>query len=174
MTELRILEEPLPNLFVIEYPHHPDHRGDFAKLFHIDALREQGIDFTPAEIFYTCSKACVLRGMHFQKGDSAYIKLVTCIRGCVLDVVVDVQRDSKHYNLPFSIELSENSNKALLIGKNYAHGFLALQEECWMLYTTTKVHNPSLDQGVLWSSINFDWPIQDPLLSLRDSQHPPI
>jgi len=63
---------------------------------------------------------------------------------------------------------------ALLIGKGFAHGFLALEDESWMLYHTSTEHHPELDRGVLWSSINFDWPIQQPVLSQRDEQHPSI
>ena len=174
MAELRILEEPLPDLFVLECPNHPDDRGELTKLFHAESLNSQGVNFRPAEAFLTQSKAGVLRGMHFQVGLAAHAKLVTCVRGRVLDVVVDVRQESAYFDKPFAVELAQTSHRALLIGKGYAHGFLALDDESWMLYSTTTVHNPSLDRGVLWSSICFDWPVQDPLLSLRDSQHPSI
>ena len=73
-----------------------------------------------------------------------------------------------------SIELSESEPTALLIGKGYAHGFLALEDESWMLYGTSTVHHPELDKGVLWSSIDFNWPCHNPLLSARDQKHLPI
>jgi dTDP-4-dehydrorhamnose 3,5-epimerase len=174
MSELRIRSQPLPGLFVLECSHYPDHRGDFTKLFHADALQAQGIDFKPAESFLTRSKADVLRGMHFQVGDAAHAKLVVCIKGRVLDVVVDVRPDSPHYNQPFVDELSRANNQALLIGKGYAHGFLSLDDDSWLLYAASTVHSPSLDKGVLWSSIDFKWPIANPILSPRDLIHPPI
>lgn len=174
MADLHVRNEPLPGIFVIDCPHFPDHRGDFTKLFHFDALLNQGIDFRPAESFLTRSNANVLRGMHFQVGPAAHDKLVSCIKGRVLDVVVDIRPDSPHFNQPVSMELSESDSTALLIGKGYAHGFLALEDESWMLYSTSTVHQPELDRAVLWSSINFDWPNQEPLLSQRDQHHPSI
>lgn len=82
----------------MECSHYPDHRGDFTKLFYVEALQAQGIDFKPAESFLTRSKADVLRGMHFQVGEAAHAKLVLCIKGRVLDVVVDARADSPYYN----------------------------------------------------------------------------
>ena len=173
MADLRVRSQPLPGVYVLDCPYFPDHRGDFTKLFHIDALSKQGIAFTPAESFLTRSKADVLRGMHFQVGEAAHDKLVTCIKGQVLGVVVDVRPESLNFNKPFAIEISESINTALLIGKGYAHGFLTLAEDSWMLYTTITIHCPSLDQGVLWSSIAFDWPSAT-LISERDGLHPSI
>jgi dTDP-4-dehydrorhamnose 3,5-epimerase-like enzyme len=92
----------------------------------------------------------------------------------VLDVVVDVRPESPTFNRPYAVELSHASHQALMIGKGYAHGFLALDDDSSMLYATTTVHEPSLDSGVLWSSINFQWPIQSPILSARDQLHDPI
>ena len=171
MADLSVRSQPLPGLFVLDCPYFPDHRGDFTKLFHADLLLAQGIAFTPAESFLTRSKQGVLRGMHFQVGKAAHSKLVTCIKGRVLDVVVHIQPESPHFNKPYAVELSETSNTALLIAEGYAHGFLALADDSWMLYSTTTVHCPKLDRGVLWSSIAFDWPVANPLISERDGRH---
>lgn len=174
MADLRVRSQVLPGVFVLDCPHFLDHRGDFTKLFHADALLAQGIAFTPAESFLTRSKAGVLRGMHFQVGEAAHDKLVTCIKGQVLDVVVDVRPESSYFNQPFAINISEDSNIALLIGKGYAHGFFTLDDDSWMLYSTSTIHCPSLDRGILWSSIALDWPSAHPLISERDRLHPPI
>jgi dTDP-4-dehydrorhamnose 3,5-epimerase len=174
MAELTIRDQPLPGVFVLDCPYFPDHRGDFTKLFHADALLDQDIAFTPAESFLTRSKKDVLRGMHFQVSEAAHDKLVTCIKGRVLDVVVDVRPESPYFNQPYATQLTRESKKVLLIGKGYAHGFLSLDDDSWLLYITSTVHNPSLDKGVLWSSINFNWPISKPILSSRDLRHPPI
>lgn len=174
MADLEILDQPLPGVHVLNCSHYPDQRGDFTKLFHADSLLAQGIAFTPAESFLSRSKVGVLRGMHFQVGNAAYDKLVFCPKGKVLDVVVDVRPDSPHFNQPYAIELEEGKTIALLVGKGYAHGFLSLAEDSWMLYFTSTVHCPHLDRGVLWSSIAIEWPNQQPLLSDRDRTHPSI
>lgn len=171
---MTVLEKLLPDVFLLQLPFFKDHRGDFTKLFHYDIFMAQGINFTPAESFLTRSTANVLRGMHFQVDEAAHEKLVTCIRGKVLDVVVDVRPESDHFNQPVSVELSELNNMALFIGKGYAHGFLTTGDDSWMLYSTSTVHCPSLDRGVRWDSIAFDWPIDKPLISERDGCHPKI
>jgi dTDP-4-dehydrorhamnose 3,5-epimerase len=174
VAEFKIIDQLLPGVTLLQCPHSSDDRGDFTKLFHGDAFTALGLPFSPAESFLTRSKAGVIRGIHFQVGDAAHDKLVCCPKGRVLDVVVDVCPDSAHFNQPVAIELSEYSPTALLIAKGYGHGFLALDDDSWMLYSTTTVHNPALDRGVLWSSIAFDWPVQKPVISERDQEHSSI
>ena len=174
MGNFFVRNTPLSGVHVIDCPHFLDKRGDFTKLFHAEVLHENGIDFKPAESFLTRSNAGVLRGMHFQIGEAAHDKLVTCIKGRVLDVVVDIRRDSPNFNQHFAIELDRTDGKALLIGKGYAHGFFTLDDDSWMLYYTSTVHSPDLDRGVLWNSIAFSWPTSDPILSERDCSHPSI
>jgi dTDP-4-dehydrorhamnose 3,5-epimerase len=174
MLELLIRGFPLPEVYLVECPCSTDIRGNFTKFFHADSLLAQGINLTPAECFLTRSKANVLRGMHFQVGKAAQQKLVMCIKGRVLDVVVDVRADSPYFNKPYAVELSEANKIALLIGKGYAHGFLSLSDDSWMLYSTSTVHCPPMDRGVLWSSIAYDWPIANPCISKRDESHPSI
>lgn len=169
-----IESEPLPDVYVIRFPRFTDSRGLFLKGYNRAQLEDIGISFEPAEQYLTCSSLGVLRGMHFQTGTSAHEKMVICPIGKVLDVVVDVRPTSKHFNRPISVELSGESPRALFIGKGYAHGFLSLTDNTWMQYLTSTVHDPEQDAGVLWSSIAFDWPNKNPILSARDSSHSPI
>ena len=74
----------------------------------------------------------------------------------------------------FSVELSETNNISLLMDDSYAHGFLSLENNSILHYVTTCRHSPAHDRGILWSSIDFDWPIDSPILSSRDMNHPPI
>jgi dTDP-4-dehydrorhamnose 3,5-epimerase len=174
MNNPRIIDEPLPGVLILEVPRHTDSRGDFRKLFHKDSLLELGADFTPAESFLTCSNHGVIRGMHYQAGSAAHDKLVYCVQGEAIDVVVDIRPDSHTFNKPISIALSESKNIGVLVPKGYAHGFLSLKNNTLMLYYASTVHNPLLDSGVHWSSIDFEWPIASPVLSERDQQHPRI
>ena len=173
MARIQVVNYLLPGVAVLDCPFFPDARGSFTKLYHQHALAEQGFDVKVAESFLTKSAAGILRGMHFQVGKAAHDKLVCCLKGAYL-MLLWTRADSPHFNQPVSIELSESEPTALLIGKGYAHGFLSLEDESWMLYSTSTVHQPELDRGVLWSSIDFDWPLQHPLLSQRDQQHPSI
>ena len=172
--DFRIKDEILPEVFVLEIPKFTDSRGFFLKTFNEDSFSSLGLDFSPAESFLSLSKNSVIRGMHFQTGKYAHKKFVSCVAGEVLDVIVSIDQNSKYFNKPVSVELSSTGNCALLIGKGYAHGFLAQSHESLMFYSTSTVHNQSFDKGVLWSSIDFDWPIKSPIISDRDSRHPSI
>lgn len=174
MDYFNILEQPLPGIFLLECFTSSDHRGSFSKIFHSESLNRYGISFLPAESFLTTSHIGVLRGMHYQIGEAAHNKLVYCPKGHVLDVVVDIRPESPYFNKPFSVELSSKDSFVLLISKGYAHGFLSLDDESWMFYLTDTVHCPGLDRGVLWSSIDFTWPISNPIVSQRDCIHPVI
>lgn len=166
--------EALPGVKLLSSQVFEDARGSFLKTFHAPSFECLGIEFQPVEQFFSRSVKGVLRGMHFQTGASAQDKLVYCLAGRVLDVVVDVRPQSPQFNQPFSQELRGDDGLALFIPKGYAHGFLSLEEDSLMGYQTSTVHDPLHDVGVLWSSINFDWPVVEPQLSTRDRSHPPI
>jgi len=112
--------------------------------------------------------------MHFHVGKAAHDKLVTCIKGRVLNVVVDVRPESPNSNQDFSVERAESSNTVLMMGKSYSHGFLSLTADIWMFYSIYTVRCPSQDRRMFWISIPFDWPGSQPLLSDRDEHHPSI
>ena len=169
-----IYEEPLPDVYILGLPKACDNRGCFLKPFNSQNFKNLNLEFKPEEYFVTRSKKNVLRGMHFQINSSAHKKLVFCPIGHVLDVIVDVRHDSKYFNKPYTIELDEDNPKAILIGKGYAHGFLSLKNDTWMNYITSSVYDFDNDCGILWSSINFDWPTKNPILSFRDQNHPHI
>ena len=155
-------------------PFHADNRGYFSKLYNHIYLKNIGIDFIPIEHFHSISNKNVLRGLHFQVNNSAHNKIIHCINGSILDVCVDVRHESKFYNQPISFELDKNSNEAIFIPKGFAHGFLSLEDNTLLQYLSDKTHYPQDDKGALWKSIKFNWPIENPILSSRDSSHPDI
>jgi len=168
---ISIEKELLPGVLLLRCSEFLDERGSFRKYFNANEFLDIGVDFCPQENFVSWSKLNVIRGMHYQTGKSAHSKLVYCLRGKVLDVFVDINPNSERFNCPVSILLDEDKPHALLIGKGYAHGFLSLEEGSAMHYSTTTVHNTAHDTGVLWSSIDFDWPCPNPIVSPRDSTH---
>lgn len=170
----RIDLELLPGVFVLEHKRFEDNRGSFFKIFQDELFTSLGIDFQPKEYFYSTSKKNVIRGMHFQVGKYSHDKLVYCSEGNLIDVIVDVRRNSKNFNKPVSFELSGSDSKMIFISKGYAHGFLSKSRISTMHYFTSTVHSPMFDRAVLWSSINFDWNIKKPILSQRDLSHPSI
>ena len=157
---------------LISLPKYEDHRGDFIKLClpQIDSLMPF---HTVQDEFLTLSKKDVLRGMHFQVPPFDHNKLVFCQSGAVLDVLVDLRR-GESFGTVDSFILDGKVSKVLFIPSGVAHGFLSLEDETRMHYKTTTKHSPSHDKGILWKSIDFNWPIDSPLISKRDSEFPSI
>jgi dTDP-4-dehydrorhamnose 3,5-epimerase len=164
-TPLSGLQELHPRFFA-------DARGSFVKTFHADLFRSAGIDFHPAEEFYSVSAAGVVRGMHFQLPPHDHAKLVYCPVGRVLDVVVDLRKQSATYGKAFSRELSAENRVMLFIPSGFAHGFLALDAGSMMVYQTSTVHAPESDAGIHWASFGYDWPVTNAILSDRDRAFP--
>ena len=145
-----------------------DDRGLFQKPFNYkEYLKKYNIDFIPRECFFSISRKNIIRGMHFQKNESACTKLVFLTSGRCLDVVVNVDINSRNYGEVFFYEMKPG-NIFLLIPKNFAHGFLSLEDNTTMIYLQDEEYNNTNDTGILWNSIDFDWPIENPILSERD------
>ena len=106
-----------------------DARGSFLKIFHQPTFAAAGFDFVSREDFHSVSRRGVLRGMHFQAPPAAQTKLVTCLRGRLLDVILDLRRGEPTYGRHWSIELSAAAPQVLLLPAGLAHGFLALEDE---------------------------------------------
>ncbi|MCM8525859.1 MAG: dTDP-4-dehydrorhamnose 3,5-epimerase, partial [Lentisphaeraceae bacterium] len=117
----------------------------------------------------------VLRGMHFQK-TKPQGKLIQCLRGEILDVVVDINKKSPTYGEYFSIELSDGNHRQLYIPPGYAHGFCVVSEIADISYKCTDVYDPSDEGGIAWDDpdVGIQWPLNNPLLSAKDLEHPQL
>jgi dTDP-4-dehydrorhamnose 3,5-epimerase len=171
---MELVPTELPGLHVIRPKIFQDMRGCFVKTFHRDAFGQLGLDFEPREEFFSISAKGVLRGMHFQLPPVAHAKLVYCIVGRVLDVVVDLRRNSPTFGHSCVRELGAANREMFFIPVGFAHGFLALEENSTMVYQTSTVHSPAHDAGVHWDSFGFDWPVKTPVLSERDKKFPAL
>lgn len=158
--------------YLFESPKFSDARGRFVKTYHKEYFQENGINIEFAEEFYSSSKKNVIRGMHFQLPPSEHDKLVYCIQGRVLDVFLDIRRSSSTYGQSMGIELSGENARSLFLPKGIAHGFLSLEDDTVMVYKTSTIHNPIKDCGIIWNSFGFDWPVETPIVSDRDTKHP--
>ena len=165
---------PLDGCLELVCPNFTDARGRFVKTFRADQFRQHGLRTDWQEEYFSVSARHVLRGMHFQVPPAAHAKLVYCLAGTVLDVVVDLRTASATYGRAHGLTLSPEQGNALYIPEGFAHGFLALTEQAVMQYKVTSVHAPAHDLGLRWDSIGFDWPVRQPVLSPRDGQHPAL
>ena len=126
------------------------------------------LKFTPRETYYNISNKNVIRGMHFQVPPYDHSKLIKCVRGEILDVILDIRKESSTYLKYDVISLNENDNKSIFLPKGIAHGFLSKKKNTIVLYHVSSVYNPNCDKGILWNSFGFDWPTNNPILSNRD------
>ena len=146
-----------------------DKRGAFIKTYQEVVFRSHGISFISKEEFFTVSNPYVIRGMHFQAPPYEHAKIVTCLSGRILDVLLDIRFSSKTYGKSFAIEMSGSQPRVIYIPSGIAHGFCVLGEEKAVVhYRVNSPHVPSHDHGILWNSFDFDWPFLNPIISDRD------
>lgn len=150
-----------------------DSRGSFQKLFNAETFAGVLPGFIPRECYLTSSVQGVLRGMHFQLPPDDHDKLVICLGGNVIDVMVDL-RPGPSYGHTAQLELTPDGTNCVAMPIGVGHGFYALSDHSQLLYLVGTGHAPASDAGVLWSSIDIEWPCTTPILSERDKAHPPL
>ena len=161
------------NASIFNFFYAQDSRGSFQKLYQSSFFKDHG-GFIPKESYISKSKPNVLRGFHLQVNESAHKKLCTCLTGKILDVIVDL-RKGENFGKTFSTILDSEEKNSIFIPIGFGHAFLNISnEEANVLYFVETEHDPKNDTGVLWNSVNFDWPIKEPILSDRDKLHKPI
>lgn len=171
---VKLVEEPLPGVLVIKPHVFADQRGAFVKTFHEPTFESRAWPLRWREEFYSVSAKDVVRGMHFQTPPDDHDKLVYCVSGSVLDVVVDLRLSSPTFGRWASVPLVATDPLLVLIPIGVAHGFLSLENNSVMMYKTTSVHAPASDAGIRWDSFGFSWPVASPLISDRDAALPPL
>jgi len=169
---MNLLDTSLKDVYIISNDPYADNRGTFYKYYHSDSFSSV-FNGKFVESFYSVSHLNVLRGMHFQLSPFSHWKLVTVFSGCILDVVVNIDKDSEDFGrfLPFYLKAAHQS---LLIRPSYAHGFLSLEDSSVVNYLTSSVYSQEHDSGIHWNSFGFDWGGISPIISKRDSTFPPL
>jgi dTDP-4-dehydrorhamnose 3,5-epimerase len=165
---VQVKETKIAGAFEVELPFSEDERGDFVKILHADNFMEQGLKADFRESYYSTSRSGTIRGMHFQVPPHDHEKLVYCVEGCVLDVILDLRADSLTFKEFCTIELAKSARNAVYIPRGVAHGFCVQEGSATLVYMTTTVYDQGSDTGVLWNSFGFDWPVENPSLSDRD------
>ena len=165
---LTFRETCLLGAYVLEPHTFIDTRGTLVKTFHEGSFRGAGIEFAPREQFVSISELDVLRGMHFQSPPYVQQKLVCCLHGEILDVLLDLRVGSPTYSESFAVELSGANHLGVFVPEGFAHGFLSLSGDATVMYLADCVHHPEAEAGVLWDSFGFSWPSPSPQLSDRD------
>lgn len=151
----------IKGLVVIEPKIYSDERGFFYEFFNRQQLLKCGIDEEFVQGNHSKSNFGVLRGLHFQK-EQAQGKLIRVLKGKILDIVVDLRKDSETFGKYFKIILSESNRKMLFVSKGFAHGFLTLQDDTEIEYLCTDFYAPAFDSGVIWNDkdLDIDWELE--------------
>ena len=164
-----IKETIIPGCFEIIPKIFHDYRGSFVKVFNESFFKEHGLNVDFKEEYYSVSYKNVLRGLHFQIPPFDHEKIVYCVLGEVMDVAVDLRVDSITYGKHVEIILSNKDGKIVYLPRGIAHGFYVLSDFAIMVYKTSAIYSPNYDSGILWNSVPIDWPNNEPIISIRDS-----
>ena len=173
---MNIIKTPIEGLLVIEPQVFNDARGYFVETYNEQRYREAGIEAAFVQDNQSCSSYGVVRGLHFQRPPYTQAKLVTCTVGKVLDIAVDLRKESPTFGKWFGIELSEENHRQFYIPRGFAHGFSVLSEKAVFSYKCDNLYHPEADGGLLLSDpdLAIDWhiPAEERIISEKDTRHP--
>ncbi|MBW7868017.1 MAG: dTDP-4-dehydrorhamnose 3,5-epimerase [Brumimicrobium sp.] len=168
---MKLIETDIEGLFILEPKIYEDERGYFMESFNTKLFQELvGSTLTFVQDNESKSASNVLRGLHYQTPPFAQAKLVRVIRGAVLDVAVDLRKNSPTFGQHYKIILSEENKKQFFIPEGFAHGFLTLEEDTIFSYKCSQFYNKESERGIMWNDkdLAIDWDITQPILSEKD------
>lgn len=167
---MKIIHTEIPDLLVVQPKVFEDERGYFFESYNKKVLAENGIDVDFVQDNQSLSQKGVLRGLHFQNPPHAQGKLVSVIKGAVLDVAVDIRKNSPTYGKHMAIELTEKNKTMFWVPPGFAHGFLTLENNTVFSYKCTDFYNKAAEDCILWNDphLNIQWGVQHPILSEKD------
>ena len=169
---MEVHSTPLKDLLVISPKIFEDARGYFFESFREDVLKQHGFDDLFVQDNESKSQKGVLRGLHFQVPPYSQAKLIRVVQGEILDVAVDIRRNSETYGQHFSINLSSKLKNMLLVPVGFAHGFLTLNDDTIVNYKCSSTYNKDSEGTLLWNdkTIGINWGEGNPILSEKDLQ----
>ena len=175
---MNIVETEIKGVFIIEPKVFGDNRGYFFESFSQREFESVIGPVTFVQDNQSKSSYGVVRGLHFQKPPHAQAKLVRVVKGKVLDVAVDLRKDSPTFGKYIAVELSDENHRQVFIPKGFAHGFSVLSEEAVFQYKCDEYYDPESEAAIAWDDqdLNIDWkvPAEAVLLSAKDRNHPTL
>jgi dTDP-4-dehydrorhamnose 3,5-epimerase len=168
-------ETSLKDAFVIELQKREDERGFFARTFCRDEFAAHGLNTEYPQCNMSLSKdKFTLRGFHYQIDGAEEAKVVRCIRGALLDVIIDVRKGSPSYGQHLAVELSAKNYVALYVPEGFAHSFITLEENTEAFYMVSAMYSPGKERGIRWNDPAFgvQWPTDRPIVSEKDANWP--
>ncbi|MCB1754022.1 MAG: dTDP-4-dehydrorhamnose 3,5-epimerase [Gammaproteobacteria bacterium] len=165
-------ETKLAGAFIIDLKKLEDERGFFARTFCSRELEEHGLisNVEQANMSWN-EKAGTMRGMHYQVDPYQETKLVRCTRGALYDVIIDLRKDSPTYREWIGVELTADNRRALFVPRDFAHGFVTLEDNTDAFYMVSQSYVPGAEAGIRWNDPQFaiDWPVKPTVVSEKDA-----
>lgn len=167
---MELIKTDLEDLFILEPRVFGDNRGYFFEPYNQKVFEEKFSKVEFVQDNESMSSRGVLRGLHFQKPPFDQAKLVRCIQGEVIDVVVDIRLNSSTYGKHVEVLLSEDNKRQLFVPRGFAHGFAVLSEKAIFAYKVDNWYAPEYDSGIIWNDIdlNIDWRLKPEEVQLSD------
>lgn len=173
---MKIITTNIEGLLILEPSVFGDSRGYFMESWNKNLVQENGIDFAPVQLNESGSSYGVVRGLHYQLNPYAQAKLVRVVSGEVLDVAVDLRKNSPSYGKHHSVRLSSENKKQFLIPKGFAHGFSVLSDFAIFVYMCDEYYQQKFERGISLNdeSLKIDWMIPEDkrIISQKDLNHP--
>jgi dTDP-4-dehydrorhamnose 3,5-epimerase len=171
---MEIIKTPLAGLLIIKPDVFEDDRGYFFESYSHEKFLKAGMELTFLQDNESKSKRGVLRGLHYQAPPFAQGKLVRVMRGSVMDVAVDIRKDSPTYGKWESILLSGKNKRMYWIPPGFAHGFATLEDDTIFFYKCTNIYSKVSEGSILWNDpdLRIDWGIDEPVISEKDKISP--
>jgi dTDP-4-dehydrorhamnose 3,5-epimerase len=173
---MEVTHFPIKGLVLLTPQVFGDDRGFFLERFNKKKFEDAGVTNEFVQDNHSRSVNGVLRGLHYQRPPFAQAKLVWVVRGNVLDVAVDMRKDSPTFGQWQAVELSAENKQMFFVPRGFAHGFLVLSESADFLYKTDNYYAKESDGGVLWNDpeTGVEWGIEAPVLSEKDTTQPTL
>ncbi|MBT9099534.1 dTDP-4-dehydrorhamnose 3,5-epimerase [Methylovulum psychrotolerans] len=174
MARFDFIRTPLAGLLIVQRKAIEDQRGFLSRFYCADEFREFGVVQAIAQINHTLTRTKgAVRGLHFQYPPHAESKLVSCLRGEIFDVAIDLRRNSPTFLHWHGVTLSAQNRQSLLIPEGFAHGFQTLTEDCELVYLHTASYHPEAEGALnaIDPRLNITWPLVISERSERDCNH---
>jgi dTDP-4-dehydrorhamnose 3,5-epimerase len=173
---MKVIKTEIEGILIIEPKVFEDDRGYFFESFNENKYIEAGIDNKWVQDNQSKSSYGVVRGLHYQIEPYAQTKLVRALQGRIIDIAVDIRKESPAFGKWIKIELSEENKRQLLVPKGFAHGFAVISEVAVVLYKCDKFYNPQAERGIIYNDndLNIDWGLNadDIIVSDKDKMLP--
>lgn len=174
---MEFIKTTLKDAYIIKSQVFGDNRGFFLESYSEKKFKEAGIDAKFVQDNHSKSeKKGTLRGLHFQLPLHAQAKLIRVVKGKILDVIVDLRRDSETFGKLETFELSAENFQMLFVPKGFAHGLMTLEDDTEVLYKADNFYEPTHEGGIAWNDpdLKINWPLENPILSERDKKWPTL